>query len=120
MRLADTADTPKRMTVAGPDAALHYAAIVQSSEDAIISKDLGGIITSWNKSAERLFGWQAEEIVGRSVLTLIPADRYDEEPGIIARIQRGERIEHYETVRQRKDGSLVDISLTVLPRSRAT
>jgi len=115
MRLADTADTPKRMTVAGPDAALHYAAIVQSSEDAIISKDLGGIITSWNKSAERLFGWQAEEIVGRSVLTLIPADRYDEEPGIIARIQRGERIEHYETVRQRKDGSLVDISLTVSP-----
>jgi len=101
--------------VVGPDAALHYAAIVQSSDDAIISKDLNGIITSWNKSAERLFGWRAEEILGRSVLLLIPKDRHDEEPGIIARIQRGERIEHYETVRQRKDGGLIDLSLTVSP-----
>ncbi|MBL6938483.1 MAG: PAS domain S-box protein [Alphaproteobacteria bacterium] len=118
MGLADTAGTSTAApipSVPGPDAALHYAAIVQSSDDAIISKDLNGIITSWNKGAERLFGWRAEEIIGRSVLTLIPADRHDEEPGILGRIHRGERIEHYETVRQRKDGSLVDISLTVSP-----
>jgi PAS domain S-box-containing protein len=91
------------------------AAIVESSDDAIISKDLNGIITSWNRGAEHLFGYTADEIIGKPVLTLIPLDRYDEEPEILGRIRRGERIDHYETVRQRKDGSPVHISLTVSP-----
>ena len=91
------------------------AAIVESSEDAIISKDLNGIITSWNEGAKRLFGYEAEEIVGKSLTLLIPPDRLPEEESILARIRRGERIEHYETIRRRKDGSLVDISLTVSP-----
>jgi len=94
---------------------LHYAAIVESSEDAILSKDLDGIITSWNQGAQRLFGYTSEEAIGKSVTLLIPIDRHDEEPIILQRIRRGERIEHYETVRRRKDGSLVDISLTVSP-----
>lgn len=93
----------------------HLAAIVESSDDAIISKDLNGIITSWNKGAERIFGYTADEIIGRPVTTLIPADHQDEEPAILARIRRGERIDHYETIRQRKDGSLLNISLTVSP-----
>jgi PAS domain S-box-containing protein len=88
------------------------AAIVESSEDAIISKDLNGIITSWNSGANRLFGYEAEEIVGKPVTLLIPPERLREEEGILARIRRGERIEHYETIRRRKDGNLVDISLT--------
>jgi PAS domain S-box-containing protein len=93
----------------------HFAAIVASSDDAIISKDLNGIIRSWNKGAERIFGYSKEEAIGRSITMLIPEDRQNEEPGIIERIRRGERIEHYETIRQRKDGSLIDISLSVSP-----
>jgi PAS domain S-box-containing protein len=99
----------------GDRAALHYAAIVESSDDAILSKDLDGVITSWNHGAQRLFGYTAEEAVGRPVTILIPADRVNEEPMILDRIRRGERIEHYETIRQRKDGSLIYISLTVSP-----
>src|SRR4051812_30742955 len=91
------------------------AAIVESSDDAIISKDLDGTITTWNRGAERLFGYAAQEIVGKSVLTLIPDDRKDEEPAILARLRRGERVGHFETLRRRKDGSLVEISLTVSP-----
>lgn len=91
------------------------AAIIESSDDAIVSKDLNGIITSWNRSAERLFGYSTEEIVGKSIMTLIPSDRSSEEHEILTRIRHGERIAHYETVRRRKDGSLVDISLTVSP-----
>jgi PAS domain S-box-containing protein len=90
-------------------------AIVQSSNDAIISKSTEGIVTSWNPSAERLFGYTAEEMVGRSITLLIPPQRMDEEPAILERIRNGERIEHYETVRQRKDGTLVEISLSVSP-----
>jgi PAS domain S-box-containing protein len=96
-------------------AAQHYAAIVESSDDAILSKDLDGVITSWNRGAQRLFGYTAEEAVGRSVTMIIPTDRHDEEPMILERVRRGERIDHYETVRQHKDGSLVDISITVSP-----
>jgi PAS domain S-box-containing protein len=96
-------------------AAQHYRAIVESSEDAILSKDLNGVILSWNDSAERLFGFTAEEAVGKPITIIIPADRLDEEPVILGKIARGERIEHFETVRQRKDGSLVDISLTISP-----
>jgi len=92
-----------------------FAAIIESSDDAILSKNLDGIIASWNPGAERLFGYKAEEIVGKSVTLLIPADRHNEEPEIIARVRRGDRIDHYETVRMRKDGSLVDISLSVSP-----
>ena len=97
------------------EAARHYAAIVESSDDAIVSKDINGVITSWNSGAQRLFGYTIQEAVGKPVTMLIPADRHDEEPKILERIRRGERIDHYETVRQRKDGSLVDISLTVSP-----
>jgi len=96
-------------------AAAHLAAIVTASDDAIISKDLDGVITSWNEGAKRLFGYAAEEAIGKPVALLIPADRVDEEPGILERIRRDEAIDHYETVRQRKDGSLLDISLTVSP-----
>jgi PAS domain S-box-containing protein len=91
------------------------ASIVESCDDAIVSKDLQGIIRSWNGGAQRLFGYSADEVVGRSITILIPPDRQDEEPKILERLRRGERVEHYETVRRRKDGSLVDISLTVSP-----
>jgi PAS domain S-box-containing protein len=96
-------------------AAQRLAAIVESSDDAILSKDLNGIITSWNKGAERLFGYTEEETLGKPVTMLMPPERQNEEPAILARIRRGERVDHYETVRQRKDGSLIDISLTVSP-----
>lgn len=91
------------------------AAIVDSSDDAIISKDLNGIIQSWNQGAERLFGYTAAEVIGKPVTILMPPDRQSEEPAILQRIRQGERIDHYETVRQRKDGSLIDISLTTSP-----
>ena len=91
------------------------AAIVESSEDAVVTKDLNGVITSWNHGATRLYGYTAEEVIGEPITIVIPAERHDEEPSILARIRRGERIDHYETVRQRKDGSTVDISLTVSP-----
>ena len=93
----------------------HLAAIVMSSEDAIISKDLHGIVTSWNGAAERLFGYTAKEMIGQPVSRLIPPERHNEEPGILERIRRGESIDHYETVRRRKDGTDLHISLTVSP-----
>jgi PAS domain S-box-containing protein len=91
------------------------AAIVESSDDAIISKDLKGTIVSWNKAAERLFGYTAAEAIGKPILILIPEDRQTEEPQILGRIHAGERVDHFETVRRRKDGSLMDISLTISP-----
>jgi PAS domain S-box-containing protein len=91
------------------------AAIIESSDDAIFSKNLDGVIQSWNPAAERLYGYTAEEAVGQPVTMLIPPDRPGEEPQIIGRIKRGERVDHYETVRVRKDGTLVDVSLTVSP-----
>ena len=96
-------------------AGLLLAAIVDSSDDAIISKDLNGIITSWNRGAERIFGYTAAETIGRPITILIPADRLDEEIHILERLRRGEQVDHFETVRQRKDGTLLDISLTVSP-----
>ena len=95
--------------------AQRLAAIVELSDDAIVSKDLNGIITSWNHGAERLFGYTAEEVIGKPITMLIPPDRMGEEPEIIGRVRRGERVDHYDTVRRRKDGSLIDISLTVSP-----
>jgi PAS domain S-box-containing protein len=94
---------------------LHLASIVEFSDDAIVSKDLDGIILSWNRGAERLFGYSSSEVVGKPITILIPSDSQTEEGRILGRIRRGERVDHYETVRRRKDGSLVDISLTVSP-----
>ena len=95
---------------------LLLGAIVDSSDDAIISKDLNGVITSWNNSAERLFGYRAEEAIGQPVSRLlIPEDRQDEETDILSRLRRGDRVDHFQTKRKRKDGSLLDISLTISP-----
>jgi PAS domain S-box-containing protein len=93
----------------------HIAAIVESSDDAIISKNLDGIITSWNRGAQMLFGYWAEEVIGKPINILIPLERRDEEPVILQRLRRGEKIDHYETIRRRKDGSQLDISLTISP-----
>ena len=95
--------------------ARHLAKVVESSDDAIVSKDLDSIIISWNRAAERMFGYTAAEAVGRSIRMIIPADRQPEEDEVLRRIRRGESVTHFETVRQRKDGSLVPISLTVSP-----
>jgi PAS domain S-box-containing protein len=97
------------------ETALRLASIVDSSDDAIVSKDLSGTIRSWNAGAQRLFGYTADEVIGKPITILMPPDRINEEPGILARIVRGERVDHYETVRQRKDGSLIDISLSISP-----
>jgi PAS domain S-box-containing protein len=97
------------------EAAARLAAIVQSSDDAIISKDLNGIITSWNEGAQRIYGYTETEAIGRPITMLIPLDRQHEETEILARIKRGERVEPFETTRQRKDRSFIDISVTVSP-----
>src|SRR5690349_24602345 len=91
------------------------SALIESADDAIISKTLEGIITSWNAGAQRIFGYTADEVIGKPVTILIPEDHIDEEPTILARLRAGIRIEHYQTIRQRKDGTLIDISLTVSP-----
>ncbi len=93
----------------------HLAAIVESSDDAIISKDLNGIIRSWNRGAERIFGYTADEIIGKHISTLAAPERIEEIPDILARISRGERIDHYKTRRKTKDGRILSISLTVSP-----
>jgi two-component system CheB/CheR fusion protein len=103
------------MLMSEPPAASWLAAIVESSEDAIVSKRLDGTITSWNPAAERLFGYTAEEVIGRPISILAPPDRENEMPANLERIRRGEKVDRYETIRRRKDGSLVDISLTVSP-----
>lgn len=97
------------------EAALRYSAIVESSNDAILAKDINGTIVSWNAGAQRIFGYSADEVIGRSILILIPVDRHDEETEILSRIRRGERVDHLETIRRRKDGSLVEVSLTSSP-----
>jgi PAS domain S-box-containing protein len=96
-------------------AAARLAAIIDSSDDAIISKTIDGVITSWNAGAERIFGHSASEAVGRHITLIIPKDRHAEEERVLARLRRGERVDHFETVRIRKDGTSVDISLTVSP-----
>ena len=95
--------------------AFRLAAIVRWSDDAIVSKDLNGIIQTWNAGAERIFGYTAAEAIGRSILLIIPEDRHPEETEVLARIRAGQSIEHFETVRCRKDGTLIDISLTTSP-----
>src|SRR5207249_3572863 len=97
------------------EASQRLAAIVRSSEEAIVGKDLDGIITAWNPAAERLFGFTAREAIGRSIRMIVPADRQTEEDDVLSRLRRGETIEHFETVRIRKDGTPIDIALTVSP-----
>lgn len=92
-----------------------YAAIIESTDDAIFGKSLDGVITSWNKGAERMYGYRADEIVGLSIITLIPKERQSEEQEILGKIRRGESVKHYETVRLCKDGCLIDVSITVSP-----
>jgi PAS domain S-box-containing protein len=96
-------------------AAQHLAAIVESSDDAIVGKDLSGTIVSWNAGAERMFGYRADEAVGRPILLLVPDDRQEEEPRILETLRRGERIEHFETERVRKDGERIPVSISVSP-----
>ena len=96
------------------------ATVAETSEDAIITKDLNGTITSWNKAAERIFGYSADEVIGKPISVLIPPDRPDEEPTILEGLRKGQRIEHYETVRQLKNGTLIDILLSVSPLADAT
>ena len=96
-------------------ASQRLAAIVDSSDDAIVSKDLTGIVTSWNACAERTFGYTAEEMIGRSIITIIPPELHDDERRILATIARGERIEHFETVRMKKNGERIEVSLTISP-----
>ncbi|MES2292674.1 MAG: PAS domain S-box protein [Pseudomonadota bacterium] len=97
------------------EAAQRLAAIVESSDDGIISKDLNGIVRSWNGGAERIFGYTAEEMIGKSITTVIPTEFHDQEPVILSRIAKGERIDRFETIRQRKDGTKFHVSLTISP-----
>ncbi|MDB6039461.1 MAG: domain S-box protein, partial [Verrucomicrobiales bacterium] len=101
--------------MAGVRASMLLAAVVDSSDDAIISKTLDGIVTSWNRAAEKMFGYAASEMIGQSITRLFPADRLQEEANVIARISRGERIEHFETIRKAKNGRQIEISLTISP-----
>jgi two-component system sensor kinase FixL len=109
------------MTVERPDdgAGNFLAAIVESSDDAIIGKDLNGVILTWNSGAERLYGYTAQEIIGRSILVLMPGEKQDELAGFLKQVAAGQRVEHYDTVRRAKDGRLVDVSLTVSPVKNA-
>jgi PAS domain S-box-containing protein len=97
------------------DPRAHLASIIESSEDAIISKDLDGIITSWNPAAERMFGWPARDAIGQSITLIIPEDRRTEDAQMMVRIRRGEVVQHYETVRKLKNGELIEISLALSP-----
>jgi PAS domain S-box-containing protein len=96
-------------------AAMRLTALVRSSRDAVVAKDLNGIITDWNQSAQRIFGYKPKEIIGKSILTLIPRDHHSEESEILRRIRCGESIDNYETIRRRKDGKLIEVSLTISP-----
>lgn len=106
-------ETASRRAAAEANAWL--ASIVENTDDAILSKDLNGIITSWNRGATRLFGFEPEDAIGHHITIIIPRERWPEEDEIIARIRRGESVDHFETVRQRKDASFVDVALTISP-----
>jgi len=103
-------DPPKMI-----EPAAHLAAIVEGSDDVIVSKTLEGIITSWNPAAERILGYSAAEVIGKSIRLIIPPERWSEEDEVLACIRRGEKVEHFETIRRTKDGRLLNISLTVSP-----
>lgn len=113
MTLLDAAEGPGQMP--SDDARLRLAAIVESSEDAIVSKDLQGVVTSWNRAAETMFGYAAHEIIGRPITAIIPPERFEEEASILDRVRRGEKLVHFETLRQRKGGRIVPVSLTISP-----
>ena len=102
-------------TVNSLDASRQLASIVESSDDAIVSKSLDGVISSWNRSAERMFGYSAGEAIGQNITLIVPTDRRDEEATILERLRQGERVDHFETVRVRKDGTTLDVSLTISP-----
>jgi two-component system, LuxR family, sensor kinase FixL len=106
-------DIGKRVSARQADSRL--AAIVNSSDDAIIGKTLDGIVSDWNQGAEAIFGYSAEEMIGKSIAVLLPAGQEHETPGILARIRHGDRVEHFETTRRRKDGEIIDVSVTVSP-----
>src|SRR5678815_3621345 len=113
---SDNKVTNQLTNLQSPELAPYWlSALIESADDAIISKTLKGIITSWNAGAQRIFGYTADEVIGKSITILIPEGHENEEPAILARLRAGERIEHYETIRVRKDGKLVNISLTVSP-----
>ncbi len=117
----ELADNERRLqqllqeVMAAEERSAKLAAIVESSDDAIIGKTLEGIITSWNKGAERMFGYTDHEIIGESILKLVPEDRQHEEPMIVSQLKKGERVDHYETIRRRKDSTLINVSLTISP-----
>jgi PAS domain S-box-containing protein len=113
VRLAVTLDITERRAV--EEARRRLAAIVESSDDAIIGKDLDGIVTSWNPGAEKLFGYSANEMIGRSITIIIPLELQEDEQRILKSIGRGERVEHFETFRLAKDGERIDVSVTVSP-----
>src|SRR5687768_13745054 len=103
-------------TVSDTDAvSRRLAAIIESSDDAIVSKDLNGVVLTWNQAAERMFGYTAEEMIGSSIRRIIPADRQSEEDTVLESIRAGRRVDHFETLRTSKDGRLVPVSLTVSP-----
>src|SRR5262249_777747 len=114
VQIMPSRSTPEVETAEFPDWNL-LAAIVESSDDAIVSKTLDGTITSWNRAAERMFGYTAEEAIGRSITLIIPASGRWEEAVIVSQIRRGERIDHFETARVRKGGGVVYVSLTISP-----
>ena len=120
--LADLRRQNQALREAAPDPVLNsrLAAIIESSDDAIVSKTLQGIIRTWNRGAERIFGWTADEVIGKPINIIIPPDRQVEEPQILARIQRGERVDHFETVRLTKHGRLIDVSVTISPVRNAS
>lgn len=113
IQLGVTRDVTKRVIAERASALL--AAIVDSSDDAIVSKNLDGVITSWNRGAERIFGYTANEAVGRNISLIIPSDRLVEEADILGRLRRGERVDHFETIRRRKDGTMINVSVTISP-----
>jgi PAS domain S-box-containing protein len=117
---ARTQTAPLVKSLPPQEALRHLAAIINSSDDAIVSKDLDGIITSWNPAAERMFGYVAAEAVGKSITLIIPKERLGEEHEVLRRVRIGEALDHYETVRVRKDGTPIDISLTVSPIRNAS
>lgn len=108
--------TQELTNLKSPELAPYWlSALIESADDAIVSKTLDGIITSWNKGAERIFGFTAEEAVGKSITIIIPTNHLDEETEILSRLRAGERVDHFETIRQRKDGTLLEVSLTISP-----
>src|SRR5215471_9771698 len=97
------------------DTESRLAAIIASSDDAIVSKDLNGTILTWNRGAERIFGYTEQDAIGQSIRMIIPANRQSEEDDVLAKIRQGLSVDHFETVRQRKDGTLIDVSVTISP-----